>query len=100
MRFWWLKDRIEQKQFQAIWGPGKENLAHYTTKFHISAHHKKMRPIQLFIKDKSPSTLKECVTIMNPVSIETAPRLAVQTAPRPAVTKTARAALIHRTDMT
>ena len=101
MRFWWLKDRIEQKQFRAIWGPGKENLADYTTKFHIPAHHKKMRPIQLFIKDKSPSTLKGCVKIMNPVSIEqTAPQPAVQTAPRPAVTKTAQSAFVHRIYMT
>ena len=81
---------VEQKQFQAEWGPGKENLADYTTKFHIPAHHKKMRPIQLYIKDKSPSTLKGCVKIMNPVSIETS-------AP---VTKTARAAFIHRIYMT
>ena len=85
MRFWWLKDRIEQKQFRAEWGPGKENLADYTTKFHIPAHHKKMRPIQLYIKNKSPSMLKGCVKIMNPVSIETS-------AP---VTKTAQAAFIH-----
>ena len=41
MRFWWLKDRIEQKQFKAEWGPDKENLADYTTKFCITSHHKK-----------------------------------------------------------
>ena len=52
-----------------------------------------MRPIQLFIKDQSPSTLKGCVKIMNPVSIE-------KTAPRQAVTKTAQAAFIHRIYMT
>ena len=89
MRFWWLKDRIDQQQFKAIWGPGKENLADYTTKFHIPAHHKKMRPIQLYIKDRSPSTLKGCIKIMNPENT-------VQTAPRLANTKTARAALSHR----
>ena len=47
MWFWWLNDRIEQKKFRAEWGPGKENLSDYTTKFHIPAHHKRMRPIQL-----------------------------------------------------
>ena len=88
-----MKDRIEQKQFRAEWGPGKENLADYTTKFHIPAHHKKMRPIQLFIKDQSPSTLKGCAKIMNLVSIE-------KTAPQQAVTKTARAALIYIVYMT
>ena len=92
MQFWWLKDRIKQKQFRAIWGPGKENLADYTTKFHIAAHHKKMRPIQPFIKDKSPSTLKGCIKIMNPVS----PVNIDEIAPRQAITKTTRAAFIHR----
>ena len=93
MRFWWLKDRIDQDQFSAEWGPGKENLADYTTKFHIPAHHKKMRPIQLFIKDRSPSTLQGCIKIMNPESTE-------KSTPRQAVTKTARAAFIHRLNMT
>ena len=60
MQLWWLKDRIKQKQFRVEWGPGKENLADYTTKFDISAHQKRMRPIQLYIKDGSPSTLREC----------------------------------------
>ena len=49
MCFWWLKNRIGQRQFSTEWGPGKENLADYTTKFHIPVHHKRMRPIQLFI---------------------------------------------------
>ena len=52
-----------------------------------------MRPIQLNIKDRSPSTLKGCIKIMNPEST-------VKTAPRLVVTKTARAAFIHRTNMT
>ena len=93
MRFWWLKDRIEQKQFRAEWGPGIENLADYTTKFHIPAHHKKMIPIQLFIKNRSPSTLKGCVKIMNPKSIE-------KIVPCLVVTKNAQAAFIHRLYMT
>lgn len=65
MRFWWLKDRINQKQFWPHWKPGKENLADYTTKFNILAHHKRMQPLQLYIKDKSPSTLKGCIELMN-----------------------------------
>ena len=74
-------------------GTCKENLADYTTKLHIPAHHKKERPIQLFIKDRSPSMLKGCVKTTNPESIE-------KTAPRLAVTKNARAAFIHRLYMT
>ena len=49
-----------------------------------------MRPIQLYIKDRSPSTLKGCIKIMNPENtVKTSP-------PHLAVITTARAALSHR----
>jgi hypothetical protein len=43
MRYWWMKDRIKQKQFALLWAPGKLNLADYFTKHHPHWHHKKMR---------------------------------------------------------
>ena len=43
MRYWWIKDRIKQKQFNLLWSPGKGNLADYFTKHHPPWHHKKMR---------------------------------------------------------
>jgi len=43
MRYWWMKDRIKQKQFDLMWSPGKGNLADYFTKHHPPWHHKKMR---------------------------------------------------------
>ena len=52
-----------------------------------------MRPIQLYIKNRSPSTLKGCIKIMNPENT-------ANTTPRLAVTTTARAALIHRINRT
>jgi hypothetical protein len=27
MRFYWIKDRVKQGQFQSYWGPGYQNLA-------------------------------------------------------------------------
>jgi hypothetical protein len=42
-RFYWMKDRIEQGQYQVYWEPGGENLADYFTKHHSSAHNKIMR---------------------------------------------------------
>ena len=65
MRFHWLRDRVAQKQFGVEWAPGNVNLADYTTKHHSGIHHKKMRPIQLYIPNESPSTLQGCVRIMN-----------------------------------
>ena len=34
MRYHWLKDRIEQLQFNLYWGKGKLNRADYFTKHH------------------------------------------------------------------
>jgi hypothetical protein len=43
MRYWWMKDRISQGQFNLTWAPGKFNLADYFTKHHPPWHHRKMR---------------------------------------------------------
>jgi len=43
MRYWWMKDRIHQKQFDLLWAPGKLNLADYFTKHHPPWHHRLMR---------------------------------------------------------
>mgnify|MGYP001256489781 FL=1 len=43
MRYHWLEDRIQQKQFKLIWRKGIENLADYFTKHHHPAVHQKMR---------------------------------------------------------
>ena len=43
MRYWWMKDRISQGQFNLKWAPGKLNLADYFTKHHPPWHHRKMR---------------------------------------------------------
>jgi hypothetical protein len=64
MRFWWLVDRVEQKQFRIYWAPGAVNLADYYSKKHPASHHKKVRPIYLYIKDQSPSLLQGCDKIL------------------------------------
>jgi hypothetical protein len=50
MRFYWVKDRVEQKQFNVGWAPGDTNLGDYFTKHHSPAHHKRMRPYYLHDK--------------------------------------------------
>jgi hypothetical protein len=47
MRFYWIKNRVEQKQFYVGWAPGDTNLGDYFTKHHSPAHHKRMRPYYL-----------------------------------------------------
>jgi hypothetical protein len=53
MRFYWVKDRVEQKQFIIYWQPGLTNLADYFSKHHSPAHHRKMRSHYLF--EQSPT---------------------------------------------
>jgi hypothetical protein len=45
MRFYWIKDRVKQGQFNVYWGRGYENLADYFTKHHSPEHHKRVREI-------------------------------------------------------
>ena len=47
MRFYWLRDRVDQGQYTIHWKPGATNLADYFTKHHSPAHHKRMRPIYI-----------------------------------------------------
>jgi hypothetical protein len=68
MRFYWIKDRVKQGQFNVYWGPGFQNLADYFTKHHSPAHHKRMREIYIHA-DEHPlnrkgirdSVLRGCV---------------------------------------
>ncbi len=43
MRFYWIKDRISQRQFRLEWQPGRTNLADYLTKIHPPAHYPRIR---------------------------------------------------------
>jgi hypothetical protein len=43
MHFYWVRDRIKQKQYRVYWEPGGENLADYFTKHHSPTHHREMR---------------------------------------------------------
>jgi hypothetical protein len=47
MKYYWLQDRVRQKQSDVYWRPGKDNLGDYPTKHHPAQHHQDMRPILL-----------------------------------------------------
>jgi hypothetical protein len=47
MGLYWVKDRVEQNQFNMGWAPGDTNMGDYFTKHHSPAHHKRMRPYYL-----------------------------------------------------
>jgi hypothetical protein len=52
IRFYWIKDRVKQGQFDVYWGPGYQNLADYFTKHHSPAHHKRMREIYIHADER------------------------------------------------
>jgi hypothetical protein len=52
MRFYWVKDRVKQGQFDVYWGPGFQNMADYFTKHHSPAHHKRIRDIYIHANDR------------------------------------------------
>lgn len=64
MRFYRLQDRVNQGMLRVYWGPGKENLADYYRKRFAAIQHKKVRPIYVYDKDRSPNTLQGCVEIL------------------------------------
>eukprot|EP00956_Cyclotella_meneghiniana_P029456 scaffold71333_cov23-Cyclotella_meneghiniana.AAC.1 len=39
MRYFWVADQVQRKQFDVKWQPGQENLGDYYTKHHPASHH-------------------------------------------------------------
>jgi hypothetical protein len=62
MRYYWLTDRVRQKQFDVYWRPGRENLGDYHTKHHSAQHHKYMRGLILYHAN-SLQVLRGCVKL-------------------------------------
>jgi hypothetical protein len=50
MRFYSIKDRLEQDQFNVGWAPGETNMGDYFTKHHSPGHHKCLTPYYLHEK--------------------------------------------------
>ena len=44
MKYYWSRDRKNQKQFKYIWDYGDQNDGDYWTKHHPTTHHREMRP--------------------------------------------------------
>ena len=81
MNFHWIRCRVKQKQFKVKWSPGKENLGDSPTKYHPAPHHKKMRPINLYVESKSPSSLKGCIKLITEeIVTQTKPKIITTTA--------------------
>ena len=47
MRFYWIRDRVQQGQFHVCWRKAELNRADYFTKHHSARHHQQMRNVYL-----------------------------------------------------
>jgi hypothetical protein len=61
MRYYWVQDRVAQKQFHVYWRPGPTNRADYHTKHHPPAHHRKERSRYLHCLNALFLVLRGCV---------------------------------------
>ena len=69
MRYFWITDQVEQKQFLVQWHPGTENLADYISKHHSAKIHRHVRPYYVHMpnsprnlnRSMAPSALRGCV---------------------------------------
>ena len=65
MRYYWMRDQVQQGQYRVYWKPGKTNLADYFTKHHPPAHHREMRQkymVQRIIEVRD-NLMRGCVDI-------------------------------------
>jgi hypothetical protein len=65
MKYYWLQDRVRQKQFDVYWRPGKDDLGDYHTKHHPAQHHQDMCPILLH-QANSLNVQRGCVKLPQP----------------------------------
>ena len=68
MRFYWVRDRINQGQFKVFWKPGAQNLADYFTKHHTAKHHINMRPTYVNDMPTTTQDLSHCEGVLIPNS--------------------------------
>jgi hypothetical protein len=78
MRFHWLRDHIQQQQFNVYWRPGNQNKADYFSKHHPPSYHQAIRSLYLHLP--SSTHMRGCVSpimsqatcgdvICNPVAV-------------------------------
>lgn len=60
----WLCVCMLRGYFDYHWEKRSTNLGDYPTKKHPPQHHRRLRPIQLYIKNESPTTMEQCSTIL------------------------------------
>ena len=66
IRFYWINNRIIQRQFLFFWRPGPENLGGYHSKHHPPEHH--IVGISKYLHAPKLSSLQGCVNLTDRVN--------------------------------
>eukprot|EP00957_Ditylum_brightwellii_P035731 2709094-Ditylum_brightwellii.AAC.1 len=66
MRFYWVQDRVRQKQYVMYWEPGRNNKANYFTNHNPLSHHHKVQGDYLYLCNVLllASALQGCVDVL------------------------------------
>ena len=64
IRFYWLRDRVNQGQFWVFWDSGRYNKGDFYTKHHPPSYHRKMQPVHTYVEGISLDCLQGCVRII------------------------------------
>ena len=51
MQFYWMNDRVKQKDFFVYWKPGIQNMGDYFTKNHPPHHHREICATYLYMEN-------------------------------------------------
>jgi hypothetical protein len=62
MRFYWIRDRVSQGQFNIYWSKGKTNRADYFSKHHPASHHQAIRSTYLYSPTNPSRNYFDCLS--------------------------------------
>ena len=65
MRFYWLRDRVQQGQFHVYWKRGILNLGDYVTKHHPTKHHQAVCPTYYVCNNVQLPPTSQDITLKN-----------------------------------
>ncbi|KAI2502091.1 Reverse transcriptase (RNA-dependent DNA polymerase) [Fragilaria crotonensis] len=71
MRFYWIRDRVRQGQFQIYWSKGTTNRADYFSKHHPASHHQAIRSTYLYSPANPTRNYFDCLSDTAPAPCTT-----------------------------
>ena len=61
MQFYWIKERVKQKDFFVYWKPGSQNMGDYFTKHHPPHHNREILAARFYMENSLLKTDQKIV---------------------------------------